>query len=172
MRKGDWMTTFSGSKFWPLDPQPEDVNIEDIAHALSLLCRFGGHCKEFYSVAEHSVRCWRVLPALGCLLHDATEAYIGDLIRPIKPFVSQYKQIEQELATAIEAKFGIPAGYTSGDEVKHVDSLLLSTEHRDLIVDGLIWTADSIPPLPDKIAPWTCKEAEQRFLEAFNKSKL
>src|SRR5262245_27549306 len=100
-RIGDWMQTISGRKFWPLDPRPEEVCIEDIGHALSLVCRFGGHCHTFYSVAEHSVRVsllaedmakssahWtdeniRMI-ALSGLLHDAAEAYIGDMVRPLK----------------------------------------------------------------------------------------
>jgi hypothetical protein len=76
-RRGDWMQTFTGRRFWPLDPRGEDVLIEDIAHALSLLTRYGGHCTRFYSVAEHSVLLARAATpenALWLLLHDASEA--------------------------------------------------------------------------------------------------
>src|SRR5689334_10911717 len=83
--RGYNMTTFSGEPFWPLDPQPEDIRIVDIAHALSLQCRFNGHTKFHYSVAQHSLIMSFNVPlqfALEALLHDAAEAYIGDLIRP------------------------------------------------------------------------------------------
>ena len=86
-RVGDWIQTMSGVIFYPLDPRPEEIRIEDIAHALSHQCRFAGHCREFYSVAEHSVRVSRELPQefmLWGLLHDASEAYLVDLPRPIK----------------------------------------------------------------------------------------
>src|SRR5438128_12538670 len=84
--RGDWMQTYTGRAFYPLDPRLDDICIEDIAHALSMLCRYGGQCQEFYSVAEHSVlMSYAVNPqhALWALLHDATESYMGDLIRPL-----------------------------------------------------------------------------------------
>jgi hypothetical protein len=86
-RRGDWMQTFTGRAFYPLDPRPEDIDPVDIAHALSLICRYGGHSSRFYSVAEHCVlMSHAVAPehALWALLHDATEAYLGDMIRPLK----------------------------------------------------------------------------------------
>src|SRR5258708_302056 len=89
-RRGNWMQTYTGRAYWPADPRAEDVCIEDIAHALSLLCRYTGHCKRFYSVAEHSILISQVVPpeyAFFGLMHDAQEAYINDLARPIKPSV-------------------------------------------------------------------------------------
>src|SRR5690606_29748913 len=96
-RKGDWMQTFTGRRFWPLDPRPDEICIEDIAHALSMQCRYAGHCLSFYSVAEHSVllsqhvaepfRRW-------ALLHDASEAYLVDVPRPIKGDLSNYRAVE------------------------------------------------------------------------------
>src|SRR4051812_6540197 len=86
-QKGDWMQTISGKAFFPLDPRPADVDIQDIAHALAFQCRFGGHVKEFYSVAEHSVRVSLICAhedAKWGLLHDATEAYLSDIVRPVK----------------------------------------------------------------------------------------
>lgn len=82
-----WIQTFTGKQFWPLAPKASDVCIEDIAHALSLKCRFGGHVKKFYSVAEHCVRVMKILkPAdqLWGLMHDAAEAYLPDIAAPIK----------------------------------------------------------------------------------------
>jgi hypothetical protein len=87
-RKGSWQQTFTGRQFWPCDPRPEDVCLEDIAHHLALMCRFGGACRVFYSVAEHSVRVAELVwdrtngdreAALAGLLHDASEAYLVDI---------------------------------------------------------------------------------------------
>lgn len=167
MRIGDWMPTYTGRKFYPLDPRVDEVAIEDIAHALSLICRFGGHCREFYSVAEHSVRCTLVLPSLPVLLHDATEAYLGDVIRPIKSSFPAYCNLEKVLAAVIERRFGIAPGSTSAPEVKNIDNLLLATEHRDIIPDNHAWAVDRTGALPDKILPWPGPVAENRFLQAF-----
>ncbi len=96
-RKGDWMQTCSGLKIWPMDPRPEEICLNDIAHALSMICRFSGHTKKFYSVAEHSVFVSHHVKsenAIYGLLHDSSEAYISDIIRPVKVFVPEYKKIE------------------------------------------------------------------------------
>jgi len=84
-RIGDWIQTYTGKRFWPLDPRPEDVDILDIAHSLSLLCRFTGHTSSFYSVSQHSILVAQEVPKrlrLWALFHDAAEAYIGDIARP------------------------------------------------------------------------------------------
>ena len=107
-RKGDFIQTFTGRMFWPIDPQPDEVDIEDIAHALSNVCRFCGHTREFYSVAQHSVLVSEIVPAafaLEGLLHDATEAYISDVARPVKPYLTNYKEIEINLYRAIAKRF-------------------------------------------------------------------
>src|SRR5690242_11754504 len=86
-RRGDWMQTYTGRRFWPLDPRVDDIDIGDIAHHLSLVCRFAGACREFYSVAQHCVGVSYVCDpkdALWGLLHDAAEAYVGDMVRPLK----------------------------------------------------------------------------------------
>jgi hypothetical protein len=95
-RKGDWIQTFTGKQFWPLDPRPDEVYIEDIAHALGNICRFNGHCLRFYSVAEHCFHVsHKVVPGLALmgLLHDAAEAYVCDVVRPVKPYLKEYKKI-------------------------------------------------------------------------------
>jgi uncharacterized protein len=87
VRNGAWIQTVTGKQFWPMDAQPEEVDIEDIAHALSLPCRFNGHCKQFYSVAEHSIHVSRVVSnenAARGLLHDAAEAYLSYIPQPVK----------------------------------------------------------------------------------------
>lgn len=128
-RKGDWMQTFTGVQFWPLDPRPEDVNIFDIAHALSNICRFGGHSSCFYSVAEHSVIVSEhVTPQnkMAALLHDATEAYLGDMIRPLKRCMSEYRAAEDRLHAVIFERFGLPSVLAA--EIKMADNRLLLNE--------------------------------------------
>jgi hypothetical protein len=133
-RVGNWQQVFSGRQFWPLDPRPEEIGIEDVAHALSMLCRFGGHCERFYSVAEHSVLVSHVVPpelALVGLLHDATEAYAVDIPRPLKPALSGYKQIEHNLWLAIASRYGLPDGMP--DEVKAADNAVLLAEQAQIM---------------------------------------
>jgi len=122
-RKGNRLQTFSGKSFYPFDPRPEDVDINDIAHALSLICRFNGHCKEFYSVAEHSVRvAWYMqnryreygmcmpLPdvtSIYGLMHDSPEFVLIDFPRPLKINFPEYTKLEKNVYQCILRKFGL-----------------------------------------------------------------
>jgi len=117
-RQGDFIYTFTGRRFWPMDPRAEDMCIEDIAHALSMLCRYNGHVDRFYSVAEHSMLVYHAVswirpgePALHlqALLHDASEAYLADVPRPVKPYLSNYRTAEREVERAIANAFGLPS---------------------------------------------------------------
>jgi len=104
------LRTYTGLDLDPLDPQPEALAIEDIAHGLAHTCRFSGQCPRFYSVAEHSVRVSRMVPArdaLVALLHDATEAYLSDLVSPLKALgdLAGYRAIEARLLAAIYRRF-------------------------------------------------------------------
>ena len=171
-RKGDWIQTFTGIQFWPLDPRPEEIFIEDIAHALSNQCRYSGHVKKFYSVAEHSVRVTLHIPAphrLWGLLHDASEAYLTDLARPIKHYSrlgEAYREIEEPLMRCVCARFGLSPAEPA--EVKMADNELLVTEKRDLMGPGPAkWREESVQPLPGIIYPWTPGVAERKFLEVF-----
>ena len=109
------MTTFTGRHFDPMQIRTEDICIEDIAHALSLMCRGGGHLKYFYSVAQHSLNCsaeakargWSGKLQLACLLHDASEAYISDIIRPVKANLTGYLEIESRIMEKILEKFNL-----------------------------------------------------------------
>lgn len=130
--------TFTGKKFYFLDIKPDDICIEDIAHALSNICRYNGHCKNFYSVAEHSIRCcergsdW--LCKIWGLLHDAAEAYIGDLVSPFKGRLlfsytdrnCKVSDYEDTIIKAISEKFGIL--YPIPGEVHKIDRVLLYEE--------------------------------------------
>jgi hypothetical protein len=169
------MQTAHGRQFWPLDPRPEEVHIDDIAHALSNMCRFAGHCREFYSVAEHCVRVSALANAaepehaLAALLHDATEAYVVDVPRPLKPFLDGYKSIEARVARAIETRFGLAIGALDSPFVKHWDEVLLATEARDIMGGESAgkWSLRAAP-LPNRIAPWTPRDARERFLVRFS----
>jgi hypothetical protein len=170
--RGDWLQTYSGKCFFPLDPQPEDICIEDIAHALSLVCRFGGHVKSFYSVAQHSILVSRhCSPAnkLWGLLHDASEAYLVDIPRPVKktPELAGYAELEGKLMRVICDKFGLP--HEEPAEVKELDTVLVITEQRDLLgAQAKPWSRHAIP-LPQEIAPWAPFTAERIFLNEFYK---
>lgn len=190
VRVGDWMCTYTGRKFYPLDPHPYDVDIRDIAHALSSLCRFGGHCREFYSVAQHSVLVSyavqdRALRLWG-LLHDAAEAYVGDVVWPLKrsTLLDGHRVIEDRVMRAVAIHFGLTM--PEPPEVKAADLVALSTEKRDLMAPkqegrqrdtgvelaaaahaGRVpWSTD-VTPLDETIDPWPPAIAEARFLERF-----
>lgn len=134
-RHGDWLQTATGKAFWPMDPRADEVDLLDIAHALSNLCRYGGHSTGFYSVAEHSVLVSRIVPpehALQALLHDATEAYLIDVPRPIKRHLVNYERIEQGLAVVIGEHFGVELAHLH-PAVKKADNDILLAE-RDQIM--------------------------------------
>lgn len=166
-RRGDWIQTFTGRQFWPLDPRPEDVDIEDIAHALSNVCRFTGHVREFYSVAQHAVLVSSLVPAehaLWGLLHDASEAYIADVASPLKvqEEMAPYRAIERGIMDAVCARFGLAP--REPDEVKHVDRRLLATEARDLMPPHAVWANLGKPYRLPLIVPWPPGRAKVAFL--------
>lgn len=166
--RGDWMQTYSGRAFWPCDPDPADVVIEDIAHALARQCRFAGHVTcPHYSVAEHSVRASWIVPeplALAALLHDAAEAYVVDVPRPIKGVLgSVYKQLEKGVARAIGIRFGVEL-VDLHPEVKWADEVMLATEARDVMAAPPRPWHPMPDPLPVEIASWSAEHAEEAFI--------
>lgn len=167
--RGFNMSTWSGKPFWPLMPHPDDVRIEDIARALSMQCRFNGHLKAFHSVAAHSVWVSHHVPAgfeMEGLLHDAAEAYIGDLIRPVKYQCPEFMAIEHKIELAIALKFDLPLKMSP--EVKQADTLALWTEKRDLLNphDEVDWGPEQ-EAHPDPIIPVGPAEAEKMFMDRF-----
>lgn len=144
-RKGDWIQLVSGEPFWPLDPRRGEIQFDDIACALSMLCRYGGHCTRYYSVAEHSVLVSRLVPAehaLWGLLHDATEAYLVDLPRPVKYCLPEYRRAEDRLAGCIAERFGLP--WPAPQEVKLADAAALQIERSQLMAESrLPWASPS-----------------------------
>jgi uncharacterized protein len=130
--------TFSGVMFNVFEPDPELICIEDITHALSNLCRFGGHTATFYSVAEHSIRCANLVTGrkrkLAALLHDASEAYLVDIPSPIKYFIPKYREIEEKLMLAIAEKLEFE--YPLPTVVAQADKAMLEIEWHNLMTDN------------------------------------
>lgn len=128
-----WFVTHTGRRVDLERPDEAEIVIDDVAHALAHTCRFGGHVSRFYSVAEHSIAVSYIVPvedALDGLLHDATEAYLGDVIRPLKALLPAYKLLEQRWADAIARQLGCSAVMPAS--VKDADRIMLATERRDV----------------------------------------
>lgn len=181
---GPVILTRSGLYVEPLNLKVEDVVIEDIAHSLSNQCRYTGHTEEFYSVGEHSVRCMRwledrdkPLPILRwALLHDASEAYLVDIPRPLKVdpyFGKAYRGAEDRAMEVICEAFGlerVSRRHGMPDVVREADMALLATERRDLMPPNGRWLIlDGIEPLPDVIHPWPPRKARQVFMHEYNR---
>ncbi len=140
-RKGKNINTYMGVEFYPLDPRKEEVKIEDIAHALSMMCRGNGHVKFFFTVGQHSVNCAKEAAARGysirvqlaCLLHDASEAYMSDVTRPVKAALSEYLVMEEKLQTFIYESFGLAdISKEEQDQIDSVDDTMLAEEMKAL----------------------------------------
>jgi hypothetical protein len=164
--RGDWMQTYTGRAFFPMDPDPDDIDPDDIAHALSLLCRYNGHVDRFYSVAEHCVLVSRAVPAedaLWGLLHDATEAYVGDMIRPLKRSMPEYRAAEDRVMAAIATRFGLTGEMPAS--VKNADNRILLTERAALMsaAPPRAWMQDGLEPLPVTVHGWYPTGAEAQF---------
>lgn len=165
-----WMLTHSRRHFDFANPQPEQIDIMDIALGLARECRFGGQTHghwEGYSVAQHSVHASHIVApqhALEALLHDASEAYCKDLPSPLKGLLPDYQQIEARVDLAIRQKFRLPE--QASPEVKHADLVMLATERRDLMpTDGAAWAIlEGIEPLPDTLTPLGPRDAYKLFM--------
>lgn len=172
--RGDYISTYGGN-FYPLDPREDEIELTTVAHALSNLCRFGGHIYEFYSVAQHCVLCSMVAPKefkLEALLHDASEAYLVDIPRPIKRMLPDYQAMEQNVERVIASKFGLP--FPMSPIIKEIDTRMLITEAAALLnpENGEWWLADHYPKMYDiseiQIRPWDPKTSEDVFLKYYN----
>jgi hypothetical protein len=166
--RGGWMQTATGRQFWPMDPRPHEIFIEDIAHALSMICRFGGHCRRFYSVAEHSVLIARAAAPehkLWALLHDAAEAYIGDTIRPLKQHLDGHREAEQKIMRAICVRFNLHLELPAS--IKALDLAILMDERDQAMIEPPApWDVD-VEPLGVKLEFWNPAHAKHEFLRAF-----
>lgn len=165
--------TRSGQYFDFFDPQRYTLQVEDIAHGLANCCRFAGQCRVFYSVAQHSVYVSRIVPerlALAGLLHDAAEAFLGDVSRPLKRLLPDYRAIEQRVEIALFRKLGIP--YPIPPEVKRADMQMLRLEQTKLMAHHSdAWDCDAYP-LPEGIilneaTALSPEEAFHAFMERY-----
>lgn len=165
-----WIQTFSGRRFNPTKPVVDAIVIQDIAHSLSMMCRFTGHVRHFYSIAQHCV-----LVSYLCdkddrrwgLLHDADEAYLPDLSSPLKHSgkFDNYREYGKQLQIAICKRFELPE--KEPFSVKLADTLLLATEARDLMSPLHPDWKQPVEPLPLKIEPWGPDKAEDMFMKRF-----
>jgi 5'-deoxynucleotidase YfbR-like HD superfamily hydrolase len=165
-----WIQTYSGRRFTPTNPNPDAIVIQDIAHALSMQCRFSGHVKEFYSVAQHSVLVSYICnfeDALWGLMHDATEAYLVDVPRPLKRSgkFDAYLDFEHKMQLAVCKRFGLPE--QEPPSVKRADTILLATEARDLMSPLRTDWTQPVEPLPFKIDPLGPRQAKDLFMKRF-----
>ena len=163
--------TNTGGYFKFLEPWSSDFDIETIAHALSHICRFTGHTRVFYSVAQHSVITSHLVPAehqLAALLHDAAEAFLGDVSKPLKGLLPDYGALEKKIEPAVFARFGLPE--TLDKSIKHADLVMLLTEARDLMPehDNAAWALRmGATPLEGTIEPWSSERAKTESLQRY-----
>lgn len=161
------MQTFTGKLIDLRSFGPDDVRVADIAHALSILNRFTGHSKVPYSVAQHSVMVSRLVApenALWGLMHDASEAYLGDIARPLKEMLPEYKKIERHVQRVIAKVFGLP--WPMPADVKRADNIALMTEKRDLVTADHCWGID-VPADCRPISPYCWQQAKKMFSDRF-----
>lgn len=163
-----WILTNSGKHFDYADPQPDQIDILDIAQGLANECRYAGQCRVFYSVAQHSTLASQIVShehALEALLHDAAEAYCKDIPRPLKYMLPDYQAIEHRVEAAIRERFHLPA--TMSQQVKWADVILLATERRDLMpADKTPWPVlEGVSPLERKIMAAHAGRAQSLFLK-------
>ena len=165
------MNTYTGNKIDPMSMTASDISIQDIAHALSLTCRGGGHVSYFFSVAQHSINCmneakargWSERLQLACLLHDASEAYISDIIRPVKAHLSNYLEIESSIMNAIFERFGL-ADLSEEENAmwKQIDDDMMNFELKNLMKGEAYRNTDNLSSVPAVAErPW--REVEDEF---------
>jgi hypothetical protein len=169
-----WLQTFSGRVFPLASFDADAIHIDDIAHALSMLCRFNGHCTRFYSVAEHSVHVsHEIKPELALLglMHDAAEAYLGDVPTPLKKRLPYFHQREEQLQQLIAAKFGFSfpdVESAEHEELKRVDRQLLADEKAVVMArEPKPWPKLLPAKNPGRIQCWSPAEAKEQFLARF-----
>ena len=173
---GPYLQTVSGRWVNPFDPDPDQLDAGDIAHALANQCRFGGHSRAFYSVAQHSVIVSRLVEERGgdaedcfaALMHDATEAYLGDMPHPIKhrsELGAAFKAAEDELERALREHFRIKPDVP---EIKRADRALLATERRTFSSEDWHWPElEGVEPLDLELTAWPPDEAARAFADRY-----
>jgi hypothetical protein len=173
-----YIQLISGIRFNIEDPEEDTIRIQDIAHALGNICRFGGHAKKFYSVAQHCVYASYMTPGphqMAALLHDATEAYLGDVVRPLKRLLPDYERLEKNLAARIAHNFGLPIDAFEHEHVKHVDNMLQAYEAKEVCTNPSLVLSDlelfpdtGIRDFDPNFSFWEPAMARDRFLWRFH----
>lgn len=167
--------TNSGVMFDPIRPRQELIDIADIAHSLSMLCRANGHFSSFYSVGQHSINCAREAQSRGhsrrvqlaCLLHDGSEAYLSDVTRPVKEELPVYRQIEEPLQNMIWRKWlESPLTEEEYNQVFAIDDAMLYYEFRELM-DTVLWQPAPILQAKPDLAFAGFAQTKQEFLRLF-----
>ena len=173
---GPYLQTVSGRWVNPFDPDPAQLDAGDIARALANQCRFGGHSRVFYSVAQHSVIVSQLVEERGgdvedvfaALMHDASEAYLGDMPHPLKhrsPLGAAFKQAEEHLEQAIRARFAIKPDVP---EIKKADRALLATERRAFSAETWHWPElEGVEPLDFELTAWSPDKAADAFAKRY-----
>ena len=166
------ISTRSGRRLYLHNPSPSQILIDDIAHGLAHQCRFNGQTNKFYSVAQHSVIVSSILPPelkLAGLLHDAAEAYLGDIVQPLKELLPEFEQIESRFAQVIGERFNVDLNHNVA--VKKADLIALATERRDLMPMEIVeWESlIGINPLSKVINPLSPDNAKAQFIDCYLK---
>lgn len=171
-----WIETYTGQAFHFLNPHPSEVHLQDIAHSLAMQARYNGHTKFFYSVAEHSVLMaiwllemgYTARVALTGLLHDAAETYIGDLARPVKEKIPDFKVIERRIDIAVSVRFNTYNPFPP--VIKEADTRILVDERfQAMNPSSNKWGTDDMVALGVRIEGWSPQEAKINFLETYIK---
>lgn len=172
-KDGGWFTTYTGKKYNPINPTVDMICIEDVARSLSNICRFGGHVKTFYSVAQHSVHvshlCESKFSREG-LMHDGPEGFIGDMVRPLKytDAMIAFREVEEINERVFVEKFNLQD--IMPVSVKYADNVMVVAEALELFVPQPQWALEALKknPHPFKLTEiWTPDEARDKFLERY-----
>lgn len=170
-RNGNWIETFTGAKFYPLGALESEIDVLDIAHSLSNQCRYGGHTSSFYSVAQHSCLVAELVNSkykMDALLHDATEAYLLDLPKPVKMCMPDYEKFEEDLREVVCKTFNI--SYPIPKNVLDMDIVAACIEHENFFSDKFkefYQTYTSLPIPKMKLDPKTPLQSEKLFLSMY-----
>lgn len=167
---GGWIQTFTGKQFWPMDPNPDVISIIDIAVSLSRINRFTGHTTFPYSVAQHSCLVCDILPQeykKWGLMHDAHEAYVNDMVSPVKKFFPSYQEVETKLMKAVSQRFDLI--WPVPKKIVEADYILLATEKRDIMGPAPADWGKLPNPADLTIKEWSHEKACKEFLKRFEK---
>ncbi len=166
-----YISTYLGNRFYPLERRIDTIDIEDIAQGLAYQCRFNGQTSNFYSVAQHSLLVAKLLPVhrrKAALLHDAAEAYLGDMVKPLKRLLPEYSEIEDAVTRLIADRFDVD--FADYHEIKQADLIALATEKRDLMPNSTEnWSyLTGVVPLDERIVPIDPLQAKSEYLYQFS----